>query len=228
MPIPAGSFMMGSPASEAGRDADETQHRETVSAFSAGKYEVTVAQYLACVSAGECQEPEWRERGSKYNITTGSDDRYKKLGNALTASSNPIVGVSWNNAQDYVQWLSSKTGKRYRLLAEAEWEYAARAGTPTAYSTGASIGSSQANFSGGPGRTTPVGQYPANDFGLHDMHGNVWEWVSDCYDTACSNRVYRGGSWNGASQYLRSANRNGDGPSGRDYYLGFRLARTGF
>ena len=128
----------------------------------------------------------------------------------------PVINVSWNDAQDYVEWLSAQTGHAYRLLSEAEWEYVARAGSSTVYSWGDDIGSNRANCDGCGSqwdydRTAPVGSFAANGFGVHDMHGNVWEWVEDCWNGSyagaptdgsawrsgeCEQRVLRGGSWN--------------------------------
>jgi formylglycine-generating enzyme required for sulfatase activity len=177
-----------------------------------------------------------------------------------------VINVSWEDAQAYIAWLNTCLEKGsasppatqarpeaarskgpYRLPSEAEWEYACRAGTTTPYSTGASISKRQAQFSEGAAgsakQTAPVGSFPANAFGLHDMHGNVREWVRDChaeygpahlgdssaYETNdCSNRVNRGGSWDLTAQYLhlRSASRNMNTPSNRSDNLGFRVART--
>ena len=147
----------------------------------------------------------------------------------------PVINVFWEDAQSYVSWLSSQTGEAYRLLSQAEWEYVARAGTQTAYSWGNSIGSNRANCDGcgsqwDDRQTAPVGAFSANAFGVHDMHGNVWDWVEDCshesYSGAptdgsawlsgnCDLRESRGGSWLNASPwYLRSANRNSGTPPG--------------
>lgn len=136
--IPGGTFAMGCVEGRddvaGGCDDDEKPaHEVTVSDFQLAATEVTVAQYLACVAANKCPEPEWREKGSKYNIKTGTDDHYKKLGDALTNPDHPIVGVSWENATAFANWLKEVTGKPYRLPTEAEWEYAARAGSRTAY-----------------------------------------------------------------------------------------------
>jgi formylglycine-generating enzyme required for sulfatase activity len=156
-----------------------------------------------------------------------------------------VINVSWRDAKQYVAWLSRRTGKTYRLLSEAEWEYAARAGSDKAYAWGDDIGKGNANCldcgSDWDGRqTAPVGSFPANAFGLHDMHGNVWEWVEDCfrndYDnvpsdgTALSSegcrRLQRGGSWNSIPLSLRSAARSWYLPGDRNDYFGFRVART--
>ena len=132
--------------------------------------------------------------------------------------------MNWDDARAYVAWLSQRTGQRYRLLTEPEWEYAARAGTTTAYSTGASITTAQAKFDNTLGRTQPVGSYAANPFGLFDMHGNVWEQVEDCNASYCSSR---GGSWLGPPGVVRSTSRSwGAAPTNRGADSGFRLART--
>ena len=140
-----------------------------------------------------------------------------------------MINVSWDDAQAYVAWLSKETGQPYRLLSEAEWEYAARAGTTTRYSWGDDPPTpEQANFGRNVGKTTEVGTYPPNPWGLHDMHGNVWEWVEDCWNESyqgapsdgsawtsgdCSRRVLRGGSWVNDPEYLRSADRGGTTPT---------------
>ena len=234
--VPAGSFTMGSPASEEGRDADEgRQHRVTIAApFAVGKYEVTFAEWDACVSAGGCGGYRPDDRG------WGRGQR-------------PAINVSWRDAKAYVGWLSRKTGERYRLLSEAEWEYAARAGTTGPFHFGLTISTDQANYNGnhtyGSGRkgvyrkkTVPVGSFPANGFGLHNVHGNVWEWVEDCrhgsYAGApadasawasggdCDKRVLRGGSWDYRPGVLRSANRFWISTENRNDINGFRIART--
>lgn len=179
--------------------------------------------------------PEWLEQDSDYHIETGSDDHYKKLGEVLQADHNPVVGVSWNNTQSYVQWLSEKTGRAFRLPTEAEWEYAVRAGGNAAYLWG----NNQANCSGtGCGDsyeyTAPVASFSANAYGLYDMHGNVWEWVGEMRRSNYANPLsivklatlgtLRGGSWNSIPLLLRSANRITSGISSRNYNFGFRIA----
>ncbi|MBV1695304.1 MAG: SUMF1/EgtB/PvdO family nonheme iron enzyme [Hyphomicrobiales bacterium] len=233
--VPAGSFMMGSPNSEQGRSSDEGPLRRVTIAkpFAVGKFEVTFAEWDACVSEGGCKhkpETSWG-RGRQ-----------------------PVMRVSWDDiAKEYLPWLSKKTGKTYRLLTEAEWEYAARAGTTTPFSFGQTISIAEANYNGnytyGSGRkgvyrekTIEVGSLnKPNAWGLHDMHGNVWEWVQDCYantyngaptdgraanDSAGCSRVLRGGSWGYDPLLLRSANRSGNRPVNRNSGIGFRLART--
>ena len=158
-----------------------------------------------------------------------------------------MIYVSWEDAQTYVEWLSGKTGKSYRLLSEAEWEYVTRAGSTTPYWWGEDIGKDRANCSScgsqwDSAQTAPVGSFPANDFGLHDTAGNVWEWVEDCWnesyegapsdgsawtESECSLRVLRGGSWVNYPRYLRSAIRSYGLEAGvRSSGIGFRVART--
>ena len=233
--VPAGSFLMGSPEGEEFRDEDESPlHSVEISrSFAVGKYGVTFSEWDACVSGGGCghrpDDAGWG-RGTR-----------------------PVMGVSWDDAQSYVEWLSAETGERYRLLSESEWEYAARAGTRGPFHFGSTISTDQANYDGnytyGSGRkgvyreeTVPVGSFPSNDFGLHDMHGNVWEWVEDCWHDSyasapadgsawtsggdCSRRVLRGGSWYFEPWLLRSANRSRYFTGNRNHYYGFRVART--
>ena len=227
--LPAGSFRMGSPSHEPRRHDDEGPvHRVTIAApFAVGKYEVTFAEWDACEEAGGCDAYLPEDRG------WGRDQR-------------PVINVSWDDAQRYVQWLSWKTRKAYRLPSESEWEYAARAGTQTAYSWETGIGSGRANCNGCGSRwdndqTAMVGSFMANAWGLHDMHGNVWEWVEDCWNGnyagaprngtawlsgSCSERVLRGGSWFSTPSNLRAAYRNRTSTGHRSSYLGFRVVRT--
>ena len=233
--LPAGKFTMGSPEGERGRHDDEgPQHQVTIpKPFAVSKYEVTVGQYAEFVretkhKAGNCDFPEgqsWRDPGFKQT------------------NNHPVVCVNWDDASTYVYWLSMKTGHEYRLLTEAEWEYAARAGTTTPYHFGRMILGNQANYDFNNEGTIAVGNFRANAFGLHDMHGNVDEWVEDCwhddYSGAPTNgsvwlsgcydvdvRVLRGGSWLDVPRVLRSAFRGGDDASGRSGDDGFRVART--
>ncbi len=222
--IPAGRFTMGSPLSEAGRDSDEGPQREIVVArpLAVGRFEVTFGEWDSCVSAGGCSHR--------------PDDR------GWGRNRRPVMNVSWHDAQGYVRWLSSRTGRSYRLLTEAEWEYAARAGTTTAYSFGTTISPRQANYSeSGLDRTQPVGSYTANRWGLHDMPGNVWERVQDCYRDSyadaptdasqavdwsdCATRVSRCGAYNDAARLLRFAARCRGNATGRSSFVGFRIVR---
>jgi formylglycine-generating enzyme required for sulfatase activity len=173
--VPAGSFTMGSPPGEEGRSETEGPQRKVTIArpFAVGKFEVTFTEWDACVAAGGC----------KHNP---NDQGWGRGG-------RPVIDVSWNDiTREYLPWLSRKTGKTYRLLTEAEWEYAARAGTTTPFWWGSSISTSQANYhgpttyGGGPKgeyrqKTVPVDSFAANLWGLYNVHGNVWEWVEDCW-----------------------------------------------
>lgn len=180
--------------------------------FEVGRYEVTFAQWDACVAGGGC------------NGYRPSDEGWGR-------GNRPVINVSWNDAQAYVQWLSQRTGQRYRLLTEAEWEYAARAGTTTTFSWGDQgpvcdqVVRNGANFDACvDDRTRPVGSFQSNGFGLYDVHGNVFEWVEDGDP---SSRAVRGGSWGYSQIFLGSAMRHIRGiPSYRNFNFGFRVART--
>ena len=234
--VPAGDFMMGSPSSEENRsDYESPRHRVTISKpFAVGKYEVTFSQWDACVAEGGCSH-------------RPSDESWGR-------SERPVINVSWNDTKEYVKWLSGKTGNQYRLLSESEWEYVARAGTTGPFHYGRTISTDQANYYGdfvyGSGRkgvyrekTVSVGSFPSNGYGLHDVHGNVWEWVEDCWHDSyyagapkdgrawttgesCWLRVLRGGSWLSEPRVLRAANRFWDVTGGRINFIGFRVART--
>ena len=236
--IPAGTFTMGAPESETQSHYwERPQHVVSIPAFAAGVHEVTFAQWDACVAAGGCGGYSPEDYG------WGRDER-------------PVIDVSWQDAEFYVDWLSRTTGQRYRLLTESEWEYAARAGTTTPFHTGETITSQQANYHGKYSypsgernesglyrkQTVPVGSFAPNGFGLHDMHGNVSEWVQDCYGgggyenapndgsaverEGCSTRVMRDGSWDDFPWDLRSAYRWAGGTGHRSDEVGFRVART--
>ncbi len=235
--IKGGTFTMGSNDSNA--DSDETPHTVTVSNFAIMKYEVTIEQYMKFVNATNSNYPEWLESGSQYNIKTGTDDYYKKH---VDDYSKPIVGVSWHNAVAYAKWLSKKTGKNWRLPTEAEWEYAAKGGENYKYAGSDNIESIAWYSGNSDSGTHPVGQKSPNGYGLYDMTGNVREWCQDVYtsdfysesknatnpiyEESGSNRVIRGGSWDGHSEYCRSANRSNRTPSNSDDNIGFRLAET--
>jgi len=231
--IPAGSFVMGSPAGELGRWKTEgPQHRVTIGyPLAVSTYPITFNEWDECVDEGGC-------RGYKpYDEHWGRGNR-------------PVVNVSWDDAQSYMAWLSAKTGRRYRLLSEAEFEYAERGGTSTPYAVGQTITVAQANFldAADPaenpaiGRsTTPVGTFPPNRFGLYDMQGNVWQWVEDCWHDSyagrapddgkawltgdCQRRVVRGGGFNRDRTFLRSASRYWIVGQLRSALAGFRVAR---
>ena len=230
--VPAGSFMMGSPDREEDRHDDEGPLHEVKISYplAVGMYAVTFDEWDACVSDGGC---------GGYR----PDDEDWGRGN------RPVINVSWEDTQMYVKWLSWKTGKGYRLLSESEWEYVARAGTRTRYWWGDEIGRNRASCDGCGSRwdnerTAPVGSFSANAFGLHDVHGNVQEWVEDRwnygYDGApedgsawvsegCNSdtpRVVRGGSWYNFPNDLRSARRDFWSAGNRYDRVGFRVART--
>ena len=267
--VPAGGFTMGSSAQEqalanaAGVSAERTarenpQHYVRVSSFAAGRYAVTKGEFAAFVrSSGYRTEA---EQGDGCFMRTGKEWKkdaaynWRNVGFAQ-GDDHPTVCVSWNDAQAYIQWLSRISGKSYRLLSEAEREYAARGGTQTAFWWGDSITTSQANYNGNVSyngspegqyrqATVPVNGFNANPYGLYNMHGNVWEWTQDCWHenyagaptdgsawtTGCSGnyRVLRGGSWFVIPAYLRSAIRSRNDPDNRIIGSGFRLARTLF
>jgi formylglycine-generating enzyme required for sulfatase activity len=228
--VPAGSFIMGSPPTEKGREAREgLQHTVMFSKpFAVSKYKLTFADWDACVTAGGCND-------------------YKPNDTGWGRGQQPVINVSWDDAQQYVAWLSEVTGKTYRLLSESEYEYTTRAGTTTAYPWGDDIGKNNANCNGcgsqwDAKQTAPVGSFAPNRFGLYDMVGNVFEWTEDCVhdnyngaptdgsawrtDGDCSDRVVRGGSWLSYPDNLRSADRIWLTSDRRDSGLGFRVGRT--
>jgi formylglycine-generating enzyme required for sulfatase activity len=224
--VPAGTFTMGSPTTEAGRQSDrEDEHNVSLTkGFYLGKYEVTQAQYEAVIGSNP----------SEFNAT-GNGNR-------------PVEKVNWTEAVAFCTQLTTQEqaagrlpdGWAYVLPTESQWEYACRAGTTSAYSWGATIASSNANWNHGadPNQTVDAGQFSANPWGFFDMHGNVWEWTADRYQAAYptgnpvvdptgpasgSDRVVRGGSWLSVGTYLRSAKRYFFPPSSRGNYLGFRV-----
>ena len=229
--VPGGTFLMGSVEDdpEAGY-SEHPQHRVTLPSFAVGKYEVTFDEWDACVADGGC------------NGYRPDDEEWGR-------GRRPVINVSWEDAQAYVAWLSEVTGDDYRLLSEAEWEYVARAGTTTQYWWGDEIGENRANCEEcgsqwDDEQTAPVGSFEPNPFGLYDVHGNVEEWVQDCWNDNyqgapsdgrawetgdCSQRVLRGGNWYEVPFNLRSASRirystdNRDVPWGD---AGFRIVRT--
>ena len=221
--IPAGSFRMGCVSGLECIGYDEHVHTVTIARpFAVSKHEVRFEDYDRFTHPNKVDDAGWG-RGRR-----------------------PVINVSWNDAREYVAWLSSQTGQQYRLLTEAEWEYAARAGSTTQYSWGNDIGRNRANCLGGDcgdgfDFTAPAGSFAANAFGLHDMHGNVLEWVDDCWNEDyvgapsngsawlsgdCTRRVLRGGSWLLIPRYLRSASRNWYTAGIRSNIFGFRVART--
>ena len=220
--VPSGSFTMGSLSYDEG-----PQHVVRIDySLAVGVYEVTFAEWAACVADGGCRE---------YVPDDGGWGR----------GNRPVINVSWQDAQSYVRWLSEKTAKSYRLLSESEWEYVARAASTTRYSWGDGVGRNRANCDGCGSqwdneKTAPVGVFSANRWDLYDLHGNVWEWVEDCRNDSyvgapidgsawesgdCDNRVLRGGSWDYGPRNLRSANRYWRSTVIRYYNYGFRVAR---
>ncbi|MBI3710520.1 MAG: SUMF1/EgtB/PvdO family nonheme iron enzyme, partial [Proteobacteria bacterium] len=253
MVIPAGSFMMGSIPGEEEREGllqqyrgyTEPRHQVRVGSLAVGRYEVTVSEFAAFMRvvgrpmSGGCYV--WTGSGWDLNVAKGWSDP----GFGLTER-DPLVCVSWEDAKSYVAWLSYRTGKGYRLLTEAEWEYAARAGTTTTRHWGEAVGSGYANCDGcgsrwDKQRPSPVGNFRPNSFGLYDMLGNVWEWVEDCWNETyagapsdgsawlagnCGYRIGRGGSWDSNPANLRAAQRYAFFTGTRGTYLGFRVARS--
>lgn len=249
--IPAGSFVMGSPGGGLFRlGGVGPQHEVSLAGFAAGRYEVTFDEWEACVAAGGC-------------------DGYRPNDDGKGRGTRPARLISWEDAHAYTRWLSAETGETYRLLSSAQWEYAARAGTTTDYPWGDSADQGcaygniadqtatsylrtvvTANCTDGYIHPAPVGSFAANAFGLHDMQGNLWEWVEDCdhrdYSGAPSDgsawtsdclvdgrttRIQRGGSWNSPLLLLESARyiageQNAVHGTGRIWDVGFRVART--
>jgi formylglycine-generating enzyme required for sulfatase activity len=219
--VPAGSFMMGSPQGEAGRDKHEQpQHRVTLKSFGVGQFDITRAQYTAFMhdtgtaAGGNCYKFDHGGKWARDPLTTWDSPGFNQGG------LEPVVCVSWQDAQDYAKWLSKKTGKTYRLVTEAEWEYAARAGTTTPFFWGDAIGKGHAHCTMcgshlDTKQTAPVGSYPPNALGLFDMAGNVWQWVADCYVTDYSGAPIDGSSVNGgdcSKRMMRGAGWHEDQP----------------
>ncbi|MFO1426409.1 MAG: formylglycine-generating enzyme family protein [Steroidobacteraceae bacterium] len=232
MVLPPGRYVMGSTEEDRRRlgvfpmfDRMETPlHEVTIGyAFAVGRYSVTFAEWDACVAAGGC-------RGHS------PDDHGWGRGR------RPVINVNWSDAQAYVEFLSRRTGRHYRLLSEAEWEYAARAGTTTAYFSGPDIDPAHANYGHNSDRTAEVGSYPPNAFGLYDMTGNTAQWTQDCHHESyegaptdgsawieggkCAQRNVRGGAWSLFGWSVRTAQRIGDPADMRNDHLGFRVARS--
>ena len=222
--VPAGGFQMGCVSGTACRRNEQPVHAVSFAApFAVSKYEVTFDQF------------------SEFTDTTGRSAAVTPRG--WQRANHPVVNVSWEDANAYAQWLSAQTNRRYRLPSEAEWEYAARGGSTTAYSWGGNVGNGLANCNGcgstwDNDSTAPIGMFAANPWGLHDMHGNVWEWLADCrndnYNGApsdgaarvtgdCLRRILRGGSWSSSPANVRVARREWDDASLRTNEIGFRV-----
>ncbi len=216
--LSGGSYLAGTPARERTRSDDERPAREARidHRFAIGAREVTFAQWDACVAEGGC-------------------NGYQPSDYGWGRKNRPVINISFEDAQAYVAWLSGKTGRAYRLPSEAEWEYAARAGARTPFSFGQKLSPKLANYNGnyaynGPvgvnrAKTTPVASFAPNPFGLFDMHGNVWEWTSDCWEEDCARRVLKGGAWNTGGWRLRAGHRIAGAAARRDFDNGFRVAR---
>jgi formylglycine-generating enzyme required for sulfatase activity len=239
--IPAGTFVMGSPADEPGHHPHEApQHEVSIAApFAIGRFEVTFAEWDMCVKEGGCRHAPQDEGWGRERM--------------------PAINVAWRDiAEQFLPWLASKSGKAYRLPSEAEWEYVVRVGAEgEAAHAGANALCGYANTADEPGQvsgpgataigcrdgfanTAPVGSFKPNPWGIHDLAGNVWEWVADCWNETyggapadgsawttgdCSLRVVRGGSWSSAAAKLRAADRGWNRPDGRAPSIGFRVAR---
>ena len=239
--IPQGSYTMGS---DAGQENERPIHKVTIQPFKMAVHPVTKKEYGRFVEATGYVG----ERGCVVFTT-----QLEELASATWATptieqtdDHPVVCVSWDDTQAYIKWLNQQTGQQYRLPTEAEWEFAARAGTETEFSTGDTIDCTQARYGfitgecGQKFSTDPVGAFEANAYGLFDMHGNVWEWVQDCANENyigapdngdawtqgdCSKRVLRGGSWGAQAEYMRSAFRFWSQANERNWVYGFRLAQ---
>ena len=240
--IPKGSFNMGSDYRESATNIEPGLVTVDISILAAsdiapahsvniakpiavGKYSVTYGEWDVCVADGGCGG--YRPKASPWG-----------------RGRMPVAHVTWQDAKNYTDWLSKKTGRHYRLLSEAEWEYAARAGTTSAYYWGDKIGKDNANCCGERWNETklaPVGRFAPNQFGLHDMLGHVWQWIEDCWhdgyvgaptdgsawieDGQCSKRIIRGGSYQSPPYIIRVDNHNSNDSQARSYSVGFRVVR---
>lgn len=259
--VPAGEFVMGAPPDEEGRfDEEGPQHAIRIASVHVSRTPVTRRHYSAFVAATSREDPvacnamsdagEWRATPGLTWRSPGFEQN----------DDHPVVCVSWDDAQAYARWLSAQTGETYRLLTEAEFEYAARAGSSTTFPWGAEAGDVCAHANGfdlaakrghpdwpslacddGYAYTSPVAHFPANAFGLHDMTGNAFQWVQDCFTesyvgapvdgtaqavASCEARAIRGGSWLNGPRGLRAAMRDRDRQQDRYTNVGFRVART--
>jgi formylglycine-generating enzyme required for sulfatase activity len=235
--VRAGEFTMGSPRSERGRELDEVEHSVRITRdFYIGQTEVTRGQFAMFVS----------DSGYVTEAEKGGDFRTWRNPGITQGDNHPVVCVTWNDARAYCAWLSRKDKRKYRLPTEAEWEYACRAGTNTAFAAGPTIGTNLANYNGttaypggtrGENRasTTPVGSFAPNAWGIYDMVGNVWEWCNDWYGRYPEGsatdpqgplngtaRISRGGSWLNAPEYCRAAYRYSGKPDEKHTSVGFR------
>jgi formylglycine-generating enzyme required for sulfatase activity len=247
--VPPGKFLMGSPETEPGREKQERQHEVILTrGFYLGTHEVTVGQFRQFIRDAKYQTEGERDGKGGWGVNAsgsiGQNGRYTwKTPGFVQTNDHPVVLVSWNDTVTFCRWLSKKEKRRYRLPTEAEWEYACRSGTRTAYANGDAPKNLKALGNAGAGDdhrfTAPVGTFKPNAFGLYDMHGNVWEWCTDWYvpgsypktrqadpvgPASGDARVQRGGGWSSAAKRCRSAARIGRSPSDyRGSYLGFRV-----
>ncbi|MGA1840150.1 MAG: SUMF1/EgtB/PvdO family nonheme iron enzyme, partial [bacterium] len=257
--IKGGIFMMGSPESEVGRKEGETLHQVKLGNFYMAKHQVTIAKFETFISESKCRTDADKDGGSyiwngkEWIKKSGINWKCDTKGKLQKNKEHPVIHVSWNDATEYCRWLSDRSNITFRLPTEAEWEYACRAGTKTPFNTGDNLTTDQANYDGNfpyksnpkgkyIGRTTPVGSYRPNSWGLYDMHGNIWEWCMDWhsqeYYDECkkkgivenpegpetgSHRVLRGGSWLADAPDCRSALRGSTDPVNRRGSIGFRL-----
>jgi formylglycine-generating enzyme required for sulfatase activity len=222
--VPKGSFLMGSPPTEIGSYSEGPQHVVTIAErFAVDPYALTFDEWDACVADGGCR-------------------RYSPSDHGWGRANRPVINISWQDALAYVNWVSKKTGRQYRMLSEAEWEYAARAGTHTAYWFGNSVTATDANYKAtSQKQTVTVDSYAPNLWGLFQVNGNVYEWVADCWHETytgapadgsawitgdCRSRVVRGGSWSSGAGDLRSASRGAGDVNARSDNTGFRIGRS--
>ena len=232
MGLPVKGCPSGSGVDDEADDDETPQHEVHIRrGFRMGVHEVTLGQFKQYIAAA-----------GRDDLLTDDFIKYNSNGDRA-----PVTWVSWHDAQDFIGWLNKKEGTQaYRLPSEAEWEYAARAGTTTRYSWGDAIGQNRANCDGCGSRwdnkrPAPVGSFQPNGFGLYDMHGNVWEWVADCWHGSYKGAptdgsawtsgcpadapVLRGGAWYYSPRFLRAAYRDWSRPSYRSFTYGFRLVR---
>lgn len=264
--IPGGTFLMGT---FSGRNDEKPQHLVSVPSFEIAKYEVTVAQFRKFIEATNYVTDAERDAGGDEGCYAdgGGVDFGWKIGLSWhnpgfkQTEDHPVICVSWNDAQEYISWLNKETGLNYSLASEAKWEYAARSKSSSNYHFGDDrselckyanlydevgqtinkYGWRHAKCNDGEAKTATVGQYEANAFGLHDMHGNVWEWVGDCWQAgyhdapsngdlydkeSCELRVTRGGSWYNIPSGVRSANRYWYKVTFRSFNVGFRIFKA--
>ena len=239
--LPAGQFIMGADGGEPGRPDGPPHLVRIERPFGLAVTEVTNAQFARFVKATGAADADgcevWPKGAVPFEKARWQDPGYGRA----PLPDEPVACVSWNEASAYAAWLAKETGKPYRLPSEAEWEYAARAGTVTAYWWGDEAGSGNANCrdcgSGHEHETAPVGSFRPNPFGLHDMNGNVWEWTADCWrphhaappersrDGTCPAHVVKGGSWYYFPPMSRPAARARNDVRTNSYNIGFRIAR---